>query len=65
MSLPDFDSHLSLFGLAAQRDRIFKAEDPYRLFWGKVYPLLAASRENLAACYCEDNRSPKRRKSRW
>ncbi|MFN8005537.1 MAG: transposase [Terriglobia bacterium] len=58
MSLPDFDTQLNLFGLAAQSERLFKAEDPYRLFWERVFPLLANSREKLAACYCEDNGRP-------
>ena len=58
MSLPDFDTQLNLFGLAAQSERLFKAEDPYRLFWEKIYPRLAGSRDQLAACYCEDNGRP-------
>jgi transposase len=58
MSLPHFDAQLSLFGLPARGEQIFKMDDPYRLFWEKVYPLLVAGRERLASCYCEENGRP-------
>jgi Transposase domain (DUF772) len=58
MSLPHFDAQLSLFGLPARGEQIFKKDDPYRLFWEKVYPLLVAGRERLASCCCEENGRP-------
>ena len=58
MSLPTFDSQIELFGLQLQRDKLFKAEDRYRLFAEKVYPVLMRVRERLEGCYCVDNGRP-------
>jgi len=58
MSLPDLNRQIELFGLHLQRDKLFTAEDRYRLFAEKVYPILLRSRERLEACYCSDNGRP-------
>ncbi|MBK8575450.1 MAG: transposase [Elusimicrobia bacterium] len=56
MSLPDFSSQMDLFGL--QRQLFFEKSDRYRLFFEKIYPVLAKARERLAACYCLENGRP-------
>ena len=56
MSLPDFSSQMDLFGL--QRQLVFEESDRYRLFFEKIYPILAKARERLAACYCLENGRP-------
>jgi len=58
MSLPDFNHQIELLGLQLQRDKLFKAQDRYRLFAEKVYPVLMKARERLEACYCTDNGRP-------
>jgi transposase len=58
MSLPNFNSQIELLGLQLQRDKLFKAQDRYRLFAEKVYPVLMQARERLEACYCADNGRP-------
>ena len=58
MSLPDLDTQIELFGLQLQRDKLFKAEDRYRLFAEKVYPVLAKVRDRLEACYYTSGSDP-------
>src|ERR1017187_1709703 len=58
MSLPDFSSQIELLGLHIQRDKLFEAQDRYRLFAEKVYPVLIKARERLESCYCADNGRP-------
>lgn len=59
MSLPKFETQGSLFervGLLA--GKLFSDQDRYKLFATKIWPLLAKSREELAACYVLDNGRP-------
>jgi len=58
VSLPPFDSQIELFGLQVRRDAIFEADDRYRIFAEKVYPVLVGARERLASLYCADNGRP-------
>jgi len=58
MSLPEFDSQIELFGLQVRRDDLFEADDRYRIFAEKVYPVLVRARERLAGLYCADNGRP-------
>lgn len=51
MSLPTFNNQIELFGLQLQRDKLFMAQDRYRLFAEKIYPLLRRVRGRLEACY--------------
>src|SRR6516165_3886611 len=56
MSSPQFDVQGSLFeSLGAIAPELFSDDDKYRLFAKKIWPLLAACREDLARCYRGDN----------
>src|SRR5260221_5730733 len=56
MSLPKFDTQGSLFeSLGSLAGNLFSDQDRYKLFATKIWPLLAKSREELAACYVLDN----------
>jgi DDE family transposase/transposase-like protein DUF772 len=59
MSLPNFDTQGSLFeSLGSLAAKLFSDQDRYKLFATKIWPLLAKSREELAACYVLDNGRP-------
>lgn len=59
MSLPDFDVQGSLFeSLGSIAADLFDDKDKYKLFARKVWPLLAAKREELAQCYKAENGRP-------
>src|SRR5260221_10285120 len=59
MSLPKFDTQGSLFeSLGSLAGNLFSDQDRYKLFATKIWPLLAKSREELAAFYVLDNRRP-------
>ena len=59
MSLPDFDVQGSLFeSLGSIAADLFEDKDKYKLFARKVWPLLAAKREELAQCYEPENGRP-------
>jgi transposase len=59
MSLPDFDVQGSLFErLGSIAPDLFDDKDKYKLFATKVWPLLAAKREELAQCYKPENGRP-------
>ena len=59
MSLPDFDVQGSLFeSLGSIAADLFDDKDKYKLFAGKIWPLLAAKREELAQCYEPENGRP-------
>jgi transposase len=59
MSLPQFDVQGSLFeSLGAIAPELFSDHDKYKLFAKKIWPLLAACREDLARCYRRDNGRP-------
>jgi transposase len=59
MSLPDFDVQGSLFeSLGSIAADLFDDKDKYKLFARKVWPLLAAQREELAQCYKPENGRP-------
>ena len=59
MSLPKFDVQGSLFeSLGSIAPDLFDDKDKYKLFARKVWPLLAARREELAQCYQPENGRP-------
>src|SRR5260221_13833773 len=59
MSLPKFDTQGSLFeSLGSLAGNLFSDQDRYKLFATKIWPLLAKSREELAAFYVLDNGRP-------
>src|SRR5260221_11785905 len=59
MSLPKFDTQGSLFeSLGSLAGNLFSDQDRYKLFATKIWPLLAKSREELAACYVLENGRP-------
>jgi len=59
MSLPKFDTQGSLFeSLGSLAGNLFSDQDRYKLFATKIWPLLAKSRDELAACYVLDNGRP-------
>jgi transposase len=59
MSLPKFDVQGSLFeSLGSIAPDLFDDRDKYKLFARKVWPLLAARREELAQCYEPTNGRP-------
>ena len=59
MSLPDFDVQGSLLeSLGSIAADLFDDKDKYKLFAGKIWPLLAAKREELAQCYEPENGRP-------
>jgi hypothetical protein len=49
MSLPDFSTQSELFSTAALSGGLFAANDRYRLFAQKIYPVLAQTRSQLEA----------------
>jgi hypothetical protein len=59
MSLPKFDTQGSLFeSVGSLAGNLFSDQDRYKLFATKIWPLLAKSREELAACYVLENGRP-------
>jgi len=51
MRLPKFETQGSLFeSLGSLAGELFSDQDKYKLFATKIWPLLAKSREELAAC---------------
>src|ERR1700736_5615845 len=59
MSLPKFEAQGSLFeSVGSLAGNLFSDQDRYKLFATKIWPLLAKSREELAACYVLDNGRP-------
>src|SRR5580700_8631580 len=58
MSLPPFSSQACLFSTAAIGTELFAETDRYRLFAGKIYPLLVQARGALLEAYCPDNGRP-------
>jgi transposase len=58
MSLPKFNWQRKLFGLQENSQKLYAADDKYRLFASKIFPLLLAVRPQLSACYCENNGRP-------
>jgi hypothetical protein len=60
MSLPSFDTQATLFGsVASVIPGLFSETDRYKLFAQKIWPVLAAKREALEACYVAHNGRPK------
>ena len=55
MSLPALDLQRQLFSTAASSDQLFAADDPYRVFAQKIYPLLLQARQDVVAVYCANN----------
>jgi hypothetical protein len=55
MSLPDFSTQSALFSAALLDGRFFAADDRYRLFAQKIYPLLVQARSAVQEAYCADN----------
>jgi len=55
MSLPSFSTQSELFSTAGLSGNLFAADDRYRLFAQKVFPVLVAARAKLESCYCADN----------
>jgi len=58
MSLPKFNWQRKLFGLQENSRQLYAADDKYRLFASKIFPLLLSVRSQLSACYCENNGRP-------
>jgi hypothetical protein len=59
MSLPKFEAQGSLFeSVGSLAGKLFSDQDRYKLFATKIWPLLAKSRAELAACYVLDNGRP-------
>jgi transposase len=58
MSLPTLDEQSQLFSTAALTGQVFAANDRYRLFARKIYPLLAEIRGEVAKAYCAGNGRP-------
>jgi hypothetical protein len=59
MSLPKFDVQGSLFeSLGSIAPDLFDDDDIYKLFARKIWPVLAARREELAQCYAPKNGRP-------
>ena len=58
MSLPEFSSQQSLFGVGSLADNLFPTTNRYRLFAEKIWPLLAQARPQLETMYCADNGRP-------
>ena len=58
MSLPDFTTQGSFFSTASLTDQLFAANDRYRLFARKIYPLVVRARDSVAKAYCLDNGRP-------
>src|SRR5882672_818303 len=56
MSLPRFDTQGSLFGtLTSVAADLFSDADRYKLFAQNIWPVLAAARPKLEACYTQNN----------
>ena len=55
MSLPSFSTPSELFSTAGLSGNLFDADDRYRLFAQKVFPVVARARAKLEPCYCADN----------
>jgi hypothetical protein len=56
MSLPSFDTQGTLFGsLSSVAAELFADADRYKLFAQRVWPVLAAARPQLEACYTRNN----------
>ena len=55
MSLPVFSTQTELFSIAGLTRSLFGPTDRYRLFAQKIYPVLVATRAQLAQCYCADD----------
>jgi hypothetical protein len=55
MSLPSFSTQSELFSTAGLSGNLFAADDRYRLFAQKVFPVVARARAKLESCYCADN----------
>ena len=58
MSLREFDRQRKLFGLQENSRQLYAADDKYRLFASKIFPLLLSVRSQLSASYCENNGRP-------
>jgi transposase len=58
MSLPQFSTQQSLFGVGSLADSLFPATNRFRLFSEKIWPLLAQARPALETMYCHDNGRP-------
>jgi len=58
MSLPNFSTQQSLFGVGSLADNLFPATNRFRLFAEKIWPLLAQARPALESMYCADNGRP-------
>lgn len=58
MSLPKLDSQGQLFSTAALTGHVFAADDRFRLFAAKVYPLLVEARQKMEVAYCQNNGRP-------
>jgi hypothetical protein len=55
MSLPQFSAQAELFSTAAVAGTLFPANDRFRRFAQKIYPVLAQARPQLEKCYCATN----------
>jgi len=55
MSLPAFTTQSELFSTSGLSGTLFAEQDRYRLFAGKIYPVLAEARDQLEKCYCAEN----------
>lgn len=55
LSLPTFSTQAELFSTAGLSSNLFAPTDRYRLFAQMIYPVVAAARGPLEACYCADN----------
>ena len=58
MSLPNFSTQQSLFGVGSLADNLFARTNRFRLFAEKVWPLLTEARPALETMYCADNGRP-------
>jgi transposase len=58
MSLPKLDRQSQLFSTAALTGQVFGADDRFRLFAEKIYPLLVQAREKMEPAYCQHNGRP-------
>lgn len=58
MSLPEFSSQQSLFGVGSLAEKLFETTNRYRLFAEKIWPLLVAARPKLETMYCVTNGRP-------
>ena len=58
MSLAKLDGQSQLFSTAAMTGQVFAADDRFRLFAQKIYPLLVQAREKMEAAYSANNGRP-------